>query len=158
MAVDKFLVRDDKFVVKDNEFVTVDVPDDCECCDSEVVCPTDCTSCPNTLTAVITCPLGTFTNITFTKQGQPTGCSWNPDFHSGYSITSLDCKTAAQADTCGTASPGFVRFAFCITAIPENACTGFSFVNIDFHKAISSGCPATGLYTSSDGGWTATLS
>ena len=129
---------------------------DC-CCDAEV-CPSDCTSCPNVLTATITCPNATFPGpITFTKQGQPTGCSWIPGFISGYNITSLGCLLAVTNDPCGTASPGFVRFAFCISVTPGGTACDTLGTNIDFHKAIAAGCPDTGLYTSSKINWTCTM-
>lgn len=128
---------------------------DC-CCDGEE-CPTDCTSCPNVLTATITCPNATFPGpITFTKQGGPTGCSWNPNVISGYSITSLDCKTDIQTDPCG-ASAAFFRFAFCISVLPGGSACDSIGSNIDFHKAVASGCPDTGLYTSSKVNWTCTM-
>ena len=156
MAVDKFLVEDNAFVVKDNAFVTVDDPDDCECCDGEVVCPTDCTSCPNTITAVITCPNSTFTNIIFTKSGS--NCVWFPDFHTGYNITTMGCILGGVQDPCNTSSPAFTRFAFCISVIPGGTACDTLGTNVDFHKAVASGCPDTGLYVSSKANWTATLS
>ena len=146
-------------VIKVGDVVTATAPTpaNCDCCDAEV-CPTNCTSCPNVLTATITCPNATFPGpITFTKQGQPTGCSWIPGFISGYNITSFECDIASSVGTCAFPSPGFDRFNFCISVTPGGEACDTLGSNIEFHKAVASGCPATGLYTSSKVNWTCTM-
>ena len=158
MAVDHLLVNEDndKLIVKDDKLVTVDVPDDCECCDA-AVCPTDCSACSSTFTASLTCPtFGAFT-VVFTRVAS--GCVYNPGTPSpnpfGLTITSLQCQLASQ-NICNT-NPAILRWEFCINNSPFDSCGSPSPGNIKFYKAFSGSCPVTGAYISDDGGWTCSL-